>query len=130
MKTVFKQTVFAGALAALLSMQSIAFAAGAPPAPAAPTEEKKPVQILFTNVNIFDGFSDKLQNNMSVLVEANYIKEVGKKIKFCNTLIILSFMVYSLVTTENGLPVIGLMFMCLAFHAQNKGLNRPEKKSF
>ncbi len=80
MKTIFKQSVFAGTLAALLSMHSIAFAAGAPPAAAAPAEEKKPVQILFTNVNIFDGFSDKLQNNMSVLVEANYIKEVGKKV--------------------------------------------------
>ena len=42
---------------------------------------KKPVQVLFKNVNIFDGFSDKLQMNMSVLVEANYIKEVGKNIK-------------------------------------------------
>jgi len=41
-------------------------------------EEKKPIQILFANVNIFDGFSDKLQENMSVLVEDNYIKEVGK----------------------------------------------------
>jgi imidazolonepropionase-like amidohydrolase len=44
-------------------------------------EKKDPVQILFTNVNIFDGFSDKLQKNMSVLVEGNYIKEVGKSIK-------------------------------------------------
>jgi len=43
-------------------------------------DEKKPVQILFKNVNIFDGFSDKLKINMSVLVEANYIKEVGKTI--------------------------------------------------
>ena len=42
--------------------------------------EKKPVQILFTNVNIFDGFSEKLQKNMRVLVEDNYIKEVGEKI--------------------------------------------------
>lgn len=48
--------------------------------PATAAEEKKPVQILFKNVNIFDGFSDQLQMNMSVLVEANYIKEVGKLI--------------------------------------------------
>ena len=48
---------------------------------AAAAEEKKPVQILFTNVNIFDGFSDKLAKGMSVLVEGNYIKEVGKSIK-------------------------------------------------
>ncbi len=44
-------------------------------------EKKKPIQVLFTNVHIFDGFSDKLQKNMSVLVEANYIKKVGKSIK-------------------------------------------------
>jgi imidazolonepropionase-like amidohydrolase len=43
-------------------------------------EEEKKVQILFTNVNIFDGFSDKLNMGMSVLVEDNYIKEVNKKI--------------------------------------------------
>ena len=35
-------------------------------------------RILFTNVNIFDGFKDKLSPGMSVLVEDNYIKEVGK----------------------------------------------------
>lgn len=43
-------------------------------------EEKKPIQVLFTNVNIFDGFSDTLQTGMSVLVENNYIKEVAKTI--------------------------------------------------
>ncbi|UCH46563.1 MAG: amidohydrolase family protein [Betaproteobacteria bacterium] len=63
--------------AALLVLISFAFAS----APAiADQHEKKPVQVLFKNVNIFDGFSDKLQMNMSVLVEANYIKEVGKSI--------------------------------------------------
>ena len=34
-------------------------------------EEKKPVQILFTNVNILDGFNPKLEEGMSVLVEIN-----------------------------------------------------------
>ena len=48
--------------------------------PRVEAEEKEPTQVLITNVNIFDGFSDQLQNNMSVLVEANYIKEVGKSI--------------------------------------------------
>ena len=43
-------------------------------------EEKKPIQVLFTNVNIFDGFSETLQTSMSVLVENNYIKEVAKTI--------------------------------------------------
>ena len=40
-----------------------------------------PVQTLITNVNIFDGFSDKLANGMSVLIEDNHIVEVGKSIK-------------------------------------------------
>jgi imidazolonepropionase-like amidohydrolase len=74
-------------LAAILGLFSLtvtgsALSAGAAPAKSAEAaEEKKPVQILFTNVNIFDGFSDKLSPGMSVLVEGNYIKEVGKSIK-------------------------------------------------
>ena len=44
-------------------------------------KEEELIQILFTNVNIFDGFSPELQNGMSVLVENNFIKEVGKSIK-------------------------------------------------
>ena len=79
-KTLFAVALFTASIMVMPSMQGAAYAAGAPLAVAAPAEEKKPVQILFKNVNIFDGFSDKLQNNMSVLVEANYIKEVGKSI--------------------------------------------------
>jgi imidazolonepropionase-like amidohydrolase len=41
-------------------------------------EEKPQPQILFTNVNIFDGKSDKLATGMSVLVEGNLIKKVAK----------------------------------------------------
>jgi len=44
-------------------------------------EEKKPTQVLFTNVNIFDGKSDKLANGMSVLVEGNHIKQLSKDLK-------------------------------------------------
>jgi hypothetical protein len=44
-------------------------------------DEKPKPQVLITNVNIFDGFSDKLATGMSVLVEGNHIKEVGKSIK-------------------------------------------------
>jgi imidazolonepropionase-like amidohydrolase len=48
-------------------------------APSAVAQDEKPKpQILFTNVNVFDGFSDKLKENMSVLVEGNVIKEVAK----------------------------------------------------
>ena len=50
-------------------------------APAISAEKKPPAQVLFTNVNIFDGFSDQLQNGMSVLVEDNHIKQVGKDLK-------------------------------------------------
>ena len=36
-----------------------------------------PKQILFTNVNVFDGFAPELQRGMNVLVEDNYIKQVS-----------------------------------------------------
>jgi imidazolonepropionase-like amidohydrolase len=57
-----------------------AFAATPPPPNAEAEEEKKPIHILFTNVNVFDGFSEELAMGMSVLVEDNFIKEVGKNI--------------------------------------------------
>jgi len=51
-------------------------------APSAVAQEEKPKpQILFTNVNIFDGKSDKLATGMSVLVEGNLIKKIGKGLK-------------------------------------------------
>ena len=49
--------------------------------PAISAEEKPPVQVLFTNVNIFDGKSHKLAMDMNVLVEGNLIKKVGKGVK-------------------------------------------------
>jgi imidazolonepropionase-like amidohydrolase len=49
--------------------------------PAISAENKPPPQTLFTNVNIFDGKSDKLAMGMSVLVEGNLIKQVGKNVK-------------------------------------------------
>ncbi len=60
----------AGCLSVVVALTAPAFAA----------EEKTKPQILFTNVNIFDGFSDTLADGMSVLVEGNHIKEVGKSI--------------------------------------------------
>ena len=48
---------------------------------AAVAENEKPAQILITNINIFDGFSDNLTNGMSVLLEGNHIKETGKDLK-------------------------------------------------
>jgi len=76
----FMVPVLALTVSASLFSSTIINAGSVPAQAATATEEKKPVQILFTNVNIFDGFSDKLQKNMRVLVEDNYIKEVGAKI--------------------------------------------------
>lgn len=45
--------------------------------PLAATAQDAPTQVLFTNVNVFDGFGPELQMGMNVLVEANYIKEVS-----------------------------------------------------
>ena len=36
-----------------------------------------PKHVLFSNVNIFDGRSDKLQQNMHVLVSGNKISEIS-----------------------------------------------------
>jgi imidazolonepropionase-like amidohydrolase len=44
-------------------------------------EEKPKPQVLFTNVNVFDGKNDKLAEGMSVLVEGNLIKKIGKGLK-------------------------------------------------
>ncbi len=43
----------------------------------ASAQENKP-QVLFTNVNIFDGKADALAEGMSVLVEGNLIKQIAK----------------------------------------------------
>jgi imidazolonepropionase-like amidohydrolase len=44
--------------------------------------QDKPIrnQILFTNVNVWDGTSDNLKNNMNVLVEGNLIKKISPNI--------------------------------------------------
>jgi imidazolonepropionase-like amidohydrolase len=40
-------------------------------------EDTPKPQVLFTNVNVFDGKADKLATNKRVLVEGNLIKEIG-----------------------------------------------------
>ena len=58
---------------------AVAFAASLNwPVSAIAQEEKPKPQVLFTNVNIFDGKADKLATGMSVLVEGNLIKKVAK----------------------------------------------------
>ncbi|MBY6016865.1 amidohydrolase family protein [Halomonas denitrificans] len=44
---------------------------------AAQAETTAPQQVLFTNVNVFDGVNDKLVRNAQVLVEGNLIKTVS-----------------------------------------------------
>ncbi len=42
-------------------------------------KEDKPLQVLFKNVNIFDGKHDMLKKGVNVLVEKNLIKEISSK---------------------------------------------------
>jgi len=44
-------------------------------------EEKAPVQVLITNVDVWDGVSDSLNLKTDVLIEGNKIKQVAKGIK-------------------------------------------------
>ena len=48
-------------------------------------QEAAPSQVLFKNVNIFDGRSDKLIKGRDVLVEDNLIKEIGRKVDAAET---------------------------------------------
>jgi imidazolonepropionase-like amidohydrolase len=70
------------------SANALAATAAAQESATAASEEKQPIQILFKNVNVFDGFSDQLQEGMSVLVEANYIKQVGKDIEAPDAIVV------------------------------------------
>jgi len=63
-----KKGLLSACLTAVLAFTASAFA----------QEQKVEPQILFTNVNVFDGKSDKLAEGMSVLVEGNLIKKVAK----------------------------------------------------
>ena len=54
---------------------SLAFASAA--APASAQENVLPKQFLFTNVNIFDGTSEKILADRRVLVDGNLIKTIG-----------------------------------------------------
>ena len=49
-------------------------------ATSAPAQDEPDQQILITSVNIFDGFSDTLATNMSVLIEGDHITEVESTI--------------------------------------------------
>jgi imidazolonepropionase-like amidohydrolase len=60
----------------------VAFSVGATPVLAQEKAKKeKPPLVLITNVNVWDGTSDKVQKGVDVLVEGNKIKNVAKGIK-------------------------------------------------
>jgi imidazolonepropionase-like amidohydrolase len=62
--------------AAAIALASLAFMAFLPDPAAA--QEEATARILFTNVNVFDGTSESLQEGMSVLVEGNLIKTISR----------------------------------------------------
>jgi len=47
-----------------------------------------PKQVLFKNINIFNGMDNKLYKGMNVLIEGNLIKKIGKGIKAGNATVI------------------------------------------
>jgi imidazolonepropionase-like amidohydrolase len=57
----------------IMVMTTVLFAA----APASAFAQDEPSRVLFTNVNIFDGTSETLQNGMNVLVEDNLISQIS-----------------------------------------------------
>ena len=67
------------ALAAVLGLSSLLAAGPALSADAA--KEDKPVQVLVTNVSVWDGTSNSAKKGVDVLVEGNKIKQVAKGIK-------------------------------------------------
>ncbi|WP_425045218.1 amidohydrolase family protein [Primorskyibacter sp. S87] len=71
-----KITSFAAVVALSISSHA-ALAAGSGNAPAAAAETEAPPPILFTNVNVFDGFGPELIEGANVLVEGNVITQVS-----------------------------------------------------
>jgi len=69
-----KHLLTLGFLAAAVAALTFASSAGAQ------SDADRPKQILFTNVNVFDGNSDKLALGMNVLVEGNLIMQIGKAV--------------------------------------------------
>ena len=63
------------------SLTAVAFAVVVTSAVTTATTQDKPAQVLITNVDVWDGTSDKLMLKTDVLVEGNKIKKVGKNLK-------------------------------------------------
>ena len=65
----------------LLLFVAVGFSAIVAASPALAAEKAPPAQVLFKNVNIFDGIKDTLHEGQDVLVEGNLIKKIGKDLK-------------------------------------------------
>ena len=89
--TTLKRSSLAFTLSAAVGMSGLlastqAFSAGmhllpSAHAPEKAKEEEKPVQVLITNVSVWDGTSNSAEKGVDVLVEDNKIKQVAKGIK-------------------------------------------------
>jgi len=66
----------------------VAFIGGVVAVQSAQAEEKKPIQVLITNVDVWDGTSDEVQKGVDVLVEGNKIKQVAAGIKADDAVVI------------------------------------------
>ncbi len=65
----------------LLLFVAVGLSAIVAASPALAQEKAPPAQVLFKNVNIFDGIKDTLHEGQDVLVEGNLIKKIGKDLK-------------------------------------------------
>jgi imidazolonepropionase-like amidohydrolase len=77
-----KSARFAAVFAALLGVSGLL--AGGPALAAEAAKEEQTTQVLFTNVNVFNGKSNELMKGMNVLVEENLIKTVSEGAKASN----------------------------------------------
>ena len=62
----------------ILVVSALVVAMALPQAQAQKQKEKAPVQVLITNVNVWDGTSDTVKKGVDVLVEGNKIKRIGR----------------------------------------------------
>ena len=60
------------------SVLAIIFSVMISPAAVTAAEGAKPKQVLFNNVNVFNGTDDKLYQGLNVLVEDNLIKAISE----------------------------------------------------
>jgi imidazolonepropionase-like amidohydrolase len=74
-----RETSFMNELKTALAVGILAAALVAGSPPPAGAQNNAPTQILFTNVNVWDGTGDKLAKGMNVLVEGNLIKAVSAR---------------------------------------------------